>query len=107
MMDADATQGLDTITFNIPGSGVQTINLLIALPTITDPVVIDATTQPGYAGSPLIELNGAQTTRNGFQITGGNSTIRGFIINRFGSGGVAGIYNNRVLEALVPSACLL
>src|SRR5205823_12959577 len=31
----------DTIVFNIPGSGVQTINLLAALPTITDPVIID------------------------------------------------------------------
>jgi fructose-specific component phosphotransferase system IIB-like protein len=91
MLDANATPGLDNITFNIPAAGVQTINLLIALPVITDPVVIDATTQPGYSGVPLIELNGAQTAGNGLQITAGNSTIRGFIINRFNSGGVAGI----------------
>src|SRR5947209_17402632 len=32
--------GLDTIAFNIPGTGVRTINLTSALPTITDPVVI-------------------------------------------------------------------
>ena len=29
--------GLDTIAFNIPGAGVQTIHLTSALPTITDP----------------------------------------------------------------------
>ena len=50
--------GTDTIVFNIPGSGVKVISLLTALPEITDPVVIDATTQPGYAGTPLIELDG-------------------------------------------------
>src|SRR6478752_3810629 len=33
--------GLDTIAFNIPGAGVRTINLTSALPTITEPVVID------------------------------------------------------------------
>src|SRR5262249_8555486 len=85
MLDANATPGLDTITFNIPGGGIQTINLLIGLPTVTDPVVIDATTQPGYAGSPLIELNGSQagTAAIGFQVTAGGSTIRGFAIGGF------------------------
>jgi photosystem II stability/assembly factor-like uncharacterized protein len=91
ILDANGTQGTDTITFNIPGAGVQTINLLIPLPTITDPVVIDATTQPGYSGSPLIELNGSQTSSNGLQITAGNSTVKGLIINRFSGSGVAAI----------------
>ena len=75
MLDANATAGLDTIVFNIPGAGVHTINLLVPLPEITDPVVIDATTQPGYAGSPLIELNGALAggTGIGFSITAGEA----------------------------------
>ena len=85
IMDANATVGPDMIVFNIPGAGVQTINLLIALPEITDSVVVDATTQPGYAGTPLIELNGAQTNSNsaGFRISAGGTTIRGFSICRF------------------------
>ena len=88
ILDANATTGLDTITFNIPGSGVQTINLLIGLPVITDPVIIDATSQPGFAGSPVVELNGLQAGSNasGFQITSGNCTIRGFIIGKFTGG---------------------
>ena len=49
----------DQIRFNIAGAGLHTINLLSALPAITDAVVLDATTQPGFAGAPIIELNGA------------------------------------------------
>src|SRR4051812_45515636 len=42
--DANANPGLDTIVFNIPGSGVQTISFTSSA-TITDPVIIDGTTQ--------------------------------------------------------------
>ena len=87
MLDANTTQGADTITFNIPGSGVQTIALTAPLPTITDPVVIDGSTQPGYSGSPLVELNGA-TAGSGIVITSGNSTIRALIINRMPGPGI-------------------
>lgn len=104
IINANATPGKDTITFNIPGSGVKTINLLIALPEITDPVVIDATTQPGYAGSPLIELNGSAVNSNngsGLVIRAGGSTVRGLAIVFFGNG--SGIWlnacDNNVIEA--------
>src|SRR5262245_60473513 len=60
IIDSNTSAGvLDTIDFNISGSGVQTISPTFALPTITDPVMIDGTTQPGYMGTPLIELSGA------------------------------------------------
>jgi len=62
MLDANAGTGLHTITFNIAGGGVHTISPLSALPTIVFPVIIDGTTQPGFAGSPLIELNGRART---------------------------------------------
>src|SRR6185503_14719170 len=44
-------------TFDVT-TGVQTLLLGSQLPDITDPVLINATTQGGYAGTPLIELNG-------------------------------------------------
>src|SRR5258708_21726672 len=59
IMDANGAAGADTIAFSISGSGVHTISPSSALPDITDTVAIDGTTQPGYAGAPLIELNGA------------------------------------------------
>ncbi len=44
----------DTITFNIPGTGPFTIQVLSSLPSITDPVVIDGYTQPGASASKSI-----------------------------------------------------
>ena len=53
--ECNAAPGADTIEFAI-GSGPQTILLGSDLPTITDTVVIDGNTQPGFSGSPLVEL---------------------------------------------------
>src|SRR5689334_7592144 len=85
IVNANATVGKDTIVFNIPGPGVKTITLLTALPEITDPVVIDATTQPGYAGAPLVEIDGSAITdfTNGLTIKAGGSTVRGLAIGSF------------------------
>jgi CSLREA domain-containing protein len=49
----------DTINFAISGTGVRTISPSSALPTITDPVTIDGTTQPDDGGVPVVELNGS------------------------------------------------
>ncbi|HKU76355.1 MAG TPA: SBBP repeat-containing protein [Pyrinomonadaceae bacterium] len=84
--NANATPGTDTITFNIPGSGVKTISVLIALPEITDRVVIDGTTQPGYAGTPLIEIDGLAIGFNGgdgLMIRAGGSAVKGLSIANF------------------------
>lgn len=89
ILDANANPGADLIRFNIGGSGVQSISPLSALPTITSPVTLDATTQPGYAGTPLIELNGASAgTSSGLVISAGSSTVRGLVINRFNQFGL-------------------
>ncbi len=91
ILDANANSGLDTILFNIPGTGTHTISPGSALPTIVDPVVIDATSQPGFAGSPLIELDGANAggSSSGIRLITTNSVIRGLVINRFGESGVS------------------
>jgi hypothetical protein len=87
--NANATPGADTIVFNIPGPGVKTINLPTPLPDITEQIVIDGTTQPGYAGTPLIQLDGTGNTGNGFVIKAGGSTVRGLAIGNFRSGNAA------------------
>src|SRR5690349_5719531 len=79
ILDANAAaSGTDTIAFNITGGGVHTIRPTSPLPTLTDIAVIDGTTQPGYAGVPLIELNGsgAGSTANGLTIQDGGSTVK-------------------------------
>ncbi len=84
-MTANANPGLDTIVFQISGTPPFTITPASALPAITESVVIDATTQPGFAGKPVVELNGAATVGQtaGLRFSAGASTLRGLAINRF------------------------
>lgn len=87
LMNANATPnvvGPDQIHFAIPGFGAHTIQPLTQLPIITDTLVLDATTQPGYSGTPLIELNGSSAGNSyGLFLFSGGNTIRGLAINRF------------------------
>ncbi len=89
ILNANSNTASDTIDFSI-GSGVQTITPLSALPTITDPVTITGVTQPGYAGLPIIELNGSNAGANvsGLTITAGSSWVQGLVINRFNVAGI-------------------
>jgi hypothetical protein len=90
ILNANATPGADTITFNIPGTGVKTIAPTSQLPNITETVTIDGTTQPGFAGSPVIELTGADAIGIGLYISSDadGSTVRGLCINRFTAFGI-------------------
>jgi uncharacterized repeat protein (TIGR01451 family)/CSLREA domain-containing protein len=89
ILAANTTSVSDTIVFNINGGGAQTITLTTALPDITYPVVIDGSTQPGYSGKPLIELNGNNLANiSGLRLTSANSTVRGLVINRMGLDGI-------------------
>ena len=89
IIDANASAGTDTIDFNIPGEGLHTIQPLSALPIITDPIGIDGTSQPGFAGLPIIELDGTNAgVASGLSIDAGNSRVQGMLINRFDGVGV-------------------
>ncbi len=73
---ANGTPGTNTIDFAI-GSGPQTISPTSALPSITRPVVIDGTTQPGFTSAPLIRLDGAAIpAATGLTIVAGTSTVQ-------------------------------
>jgi hypothetical protein len=83
---ANSNGGADTIQFKI-GSGVKTITPTSALPTITGQTYVDGSTQGGYAGKPLIEIRGSSASyANGLTLSGGSSTVKGLIINRFTNG---------------------
>lgn len=89
---ANALDGPDIIRFHIPGSGVYTIDLLSALPTITAPLKLAGRTQPGYSGTPLIELNGAAAGPGSDGLTfvpsASGSIVRSLAINRFQGDGI-------------------
>lgn len=96
---ANASSGADLITFAIPGSNF-TITPASALPTITEAVTIDGTTQPGFAGTPIVEIDGSGITPvvDGLAVTAASCTIRGLVINLFKGAGVKidGANNNIV-----------
>ncbi len=94
----------DFIAFDIPttdpgyqsGTGAFSIKPLSALPTLTDTAVIDGYTEPGASPNTLaigdnavlkIVLDGSQAGAvDGLVIAGGNSTVRGLVIDNFAEG---------------------
>ncbi len=68
-----------------------TISPLSALSDILNSVTIDGTSEPGFSGSPLIVLNGADAgeSANGLTLTGSHSTIMGLSIENFSGDGIA------------------
>jgi hypothetical protein len=79
------------------GNGVATITPQSPLPFITNAVTLDGWTQPTFAGTPRIELNGSQAgTASGLEIDSTNDTmsvtIRGLDINSFSNSGLL-LYN--------------
>ena len=83
ILDTNAHVGQARIVFAL-GTTPNFIAPLTALPTITNPVIIDGSTQPGYAGTPLIEIDGVLAGASaGFDITAGNTTVRGLSFLRW------------------------
>jgi hypothetical protein len=86
----------DEIAFDIPGSGVQTIDLTSALPSISKPIFIDGYTQPGASANTdstaqgldsvlLIQIDAASAGYLGngvVDLAAGDSTVRGLVINQ-------------------------
>ncbi|MCI0567581.1 MAG: right-handed parallel beta-helix repeat-containing protein, partial [Acidobacteria bacterium] len=84
----------DRVLFRIPGPGPHVIYLSAELPEITEPVIIDGTTQegsekaqaPGGEGARLgIVLDGTRAGpgARGLIVTGGGTTVRGLWIRGF------------------------
>ena len=71
------------------GTGAQTIILLQPLPPVTQPVIIDGTSQGGYAGKPLITLTpGAAFPGDALDVYAGFTQIRGLNIQGFKGNGI-------------------
>jgi hypothetical protein len=88
---ANASPDLDVIAFALPGGGVHT--LLSEGADHSDAAGhLRRDDAAGWSGSPLIELDGslAGPDANGIVVTGGFSTVSGFIINRYKSTGSGG-----------------
>ena len=100
ILAANANPGPDDISFAIPGSGVQTIQLTDKLPALNDTnggVFIDGYTQPGaqentdplvsnarlmieVRGLGTVEPDGSPVAHEAFIVLSANNTIRGLAI---------------------------
>ncbi len=88
-----------TVAFALPGCSAAgqpacSIAPVTALPTVARAMTIDGRTQPGWNGStatPLVELNGATAPANaiGLVVNTGGFTLRGLVVNRWGSHGLS------------------
>lgn len=88
---ANAAAGADTIAFAIPGAGPHLITLLSPLPYVSTTMTIDGTTQPGYAGTPLVGISGAYLSGQsgrGLLLTAANSAVRGLLVGDCPSDGI-------------------
>jgi gliding motility-associated-like protein len=95
--DANNNYGADSIKFKISGSGPYIISITSALPAIEDQVVIDGTSQSGYSGKPIIEIdgtsagsyaNGLYLSSFGFSGSANYSVIKGLVICNFNGSGI-------------------
>jgi len=94
IIDANTNPGADTIAFNILGSGVHTIALASALPTITGPTTVNGYTQPGSSANTNPTSMGLNTVlqieidctavgaTNCLKVNADDVTIKGLVMNR-------------------------
>jgi hypothetical protein len=102
--NANFIPGPDVIQFALPTNDTI-IRPLTELPAVTEPLTIDATTQPGYAGNPIVELSGERTIGfdYGLKLAGGNSLVSGLAIHSFPASGIfiSGPGNNHITRNYV------
>jgi hypothetical protein len=89
ILDANGNPGLDTVAFNLPSGGGQSIDLATEI-EVTDDVVIDGYTQPGSSANTdpeadnavvVVDLQGNGT--DGILVTGGAAQIHGLVMHGF------------------------
>ena len=123
IVQANDNPGFDTINFDLGSGGRQTINITsnIPLPAITDFVLIDGTSQPGFNPSeltPVIQINGQYlgdiSTTSPFYFTptpnaygllintgaiaaSSTTTIKGLAIGGFTGSGIEIVDSNNVV----------
>lgn len=86
--DANTNPGTDAIVFAV--AGAEAIRPATPLDAVTDAVTLDATTQPGFAGTPVVVLDGSLLkTGDGLTLSAHTgSTVRGLAVVNFPGVGV-------------------
>lgn len=85
---ANGSAGPHLINFNIPGAGPHTISVSSVLPTLNRAITIDATTQPGYGGTPIVRITKSAGSYGGLNIGAADCAVYGLEIFGFGYWGI-------------------
>ena len=98
IQEANASSEVDRIHFAIPATdpghsaGVWTVGPVADLPAIAQPVTLDASSQTGYAGAPVVEIDGTSlaSTVAGLRLGAGaaGTEVRGLAIGGFPAVGI-------------------
>lgn len=106
----------DVIGFDLPeaekSGGVFVIRVsaqLGPLPPLTDGgTTIDGTTQRGFAGTPLIVLDGSEAgSVSGLTIASSLNVVRGLVISRFGGHGVRIVGSDAPVTGNIIAGCYI
>jgi hypothetical protein len=77
---ANSTPGLQEIQFNLSGS--TQISMQVSLPNITEAITLNGLSQSNPNGEPLVSITSLQNTdATTLNIVGGNSVVRGLVLN--------------------------
>lgn len=97
IQEANARSGYDIINFDIPGFAI--INVMTALPAITERVIVNGISQPGYSNFPLIEVRDGNNVGTGIAIQTNKVTINGLAIHRFLTADISIVGSDNVVES--------
>ena len=88
---ANSNPGPDTIEFRLKPHQLR-LTLGSVYNPITDPLTIDGTSQPGFNGTPIVELDGGAVPRAtvlpGLTVRAPGCTLRGLVIHSFPRQGI-------------------
>ena len=95
--EANDQPDANVIEFNIPGAPPHSIKPLSELPPVGLMITVDGSSQPGYAGTPVIEIDGSLSSGgDGLHALGPEAVIRALAINRFQAVGVVMGLNDEI-----------
>ncbi len=78
----------DLIEFDIAGAPPYVISLGSALPAVSEPLRIDGQSEPDFAGTPVVFVNGGGTGGPGLHIQAGPSLVQFMVVYDFGGDGI-------------------
>lgn len=80
---ANANGQKDTIEFSVAGT-IAISGALGGLPPLSEEAILDGTTAPGYAGTPVVFIDGSSAgVADGVHITSNGNTLTGLAIHSF------------------------